>query len=114
MSEPQKAFIDLSVAGKVSSDNVDDYVEAWHKQPDGYSLREYLGMEATEYSLWVRDPDALSYILKARRENRSLINLIHDEYERLRPPDGSAGAHDRLKLKRLREWLEQEGELVGE
>jgi hypothetical protein len=73
MSEPHKTFIDLSLEGKVSLDQIDDYIDAWHNEPRGESLSQYLGMEKTEYSLWVRDPDALAYIIKARRENRSLV-----------------------------------------
>jgi hypothetical protein len=41
-------------------------------------------MKNAEYSLWVRYPDTLPYIIKARRENRSLVDLINDEY---RPRD---------------------------
>ena len=44
-------------------------------------------MKTAEYSLWVRDPDTLPYIIKARRENRSLVDLINDEYEHQRSLD---------------------------
>jgi len=84
MSEPQKSFIDLSLEGKVSLDDIDDYVDAWHKEPGVESLDRFLGMKNAEYSLWVRDPGTLPYIIKARRENRSLVDLINDEY---RPRD---------------------------
>jgi len=83
MSEPHKTFIDLSLEGKVSLDDIDDYVDAWHKAPGGESLGRFLGMKNAEYSLWVRDPDTLPYIIKARRENRPLVDLINDEDQQL-------------------------------
>jgi hypothetical protein len=106
MSEPHKTFIDLSLEGKVPLEKIDDYIDAWHNEPGGEPLCEYLGMKEPEYSLWVRDPDALAYIIKARREHRSLVHLINDEYRQLSKistPD------NRLEAKRLQEWLQQEG-----
>jgi hypothetical protein len=108
MSEPYKTFIDLSLEGKVPLEKIDDYVDAWHNKPGGESLCEYLGMKEPEYSLWVRDPDALAYINKARREKRSLFRLINDEYRQLSKISTPV---KRLEAKRLQEWLQQEGAL---
>jgi hypothetical protein len=108
MSEPHKTFIDLSLEDKVPLETIDDFIDAWHNEPGGESLCQYLGMEKAEYSLWVRDPDALAYIIKARRENRSLFRLINDEYRQL----SKISAPDkRFEAKRLQQWLRQEGAL---
>jgi hypothetical protein len=113
MSEPHKTFIDLSLDGKVPLEKIYDYIDAWHNEPGGESLCEYLGMKEPEYSLWVRNPDAPAYIIKARREHRSLVHLINDEYRQLSKistPDNRLEAK-RLQEKRLPEWLQQEGAL---
>ena len=105
MSEPCKSFIELVVDGKVSVDEIDDFVDVWHRKPNGESLYKYLGMEKSEYALWVRDPDSLTLIIKARREGRSLVRLIDDECEKF---ELTAEASIPLKAKRLREWLKHE------
>ncbi|MGA2127973.1 MAG: hypothetical protein ABSG76_17705, partial [Xanthobacteraceae bacterium] len=62
MSDQHKSFVELALAGRVLLDEIDDYVDQWHKQ-DGQSLHEYLGMKKKEYALWVTDPDTLPYII---------------------------------------------------
>jgi hypothetical protein len=108
MSKKRKPFIDLSLEGRVLLDEIDDYVDAWHKHPEGEPLHRYLGMKKSEYSLWVRDPDALPYIIKARHEERSLIEVVNDNYQEIKI---AARARNSLKIKRLRAWLKEEGEL---
>jgi hypothetical protein len=104
MSDPHKSFIDLSLEGKACIDQIDDYIDAWHNDPGDESLSQYLGMEQAEYSLWIRDPDTLAYIIKARRENRSSFRLIDDEYRQL----GKISTTDKcLEAKRLQDWLQQ-------
>jgi hypothetical protein len=67
MSRIKKSFVELCVQGKASPDEIDDFVEQWHSHPEG-SLHDFLGMKKSEYALWVKDPDALAGIIKARRE----------------------------------------------
>jgi len=68
MSNVRRPFIDLCLEGKVLPADVDDFVDEWHRNPGGLPLYGYLGMNKAEYSLWARDPDALAYIIEARRE----------------------------------------------
>jgi hypothetical protein len=70
VSDAQKSFIDLCLEGKALPDQVDDFVDAWHKAARDEPLHEYLGMKKSEYSLWLRDPDTLPYIVKARLARR--------------------------------------------
>ena len=58
MSDLRKSFVDLSLEGHVLPNEIDDFIDAWHKDPRGQPLHEYLGMTEAEYSLWIRDPDA--------------------------------------------------------
>jgi hypothetical protein len=110
MSDTQNSFIDLCLEGKVLPDQIDDFVDAWHSAARDQPLHEYLGMKESEYSLWLRDPDTLSYIVKARRERLPLAQIVNDNYGRL---SSAARADDVLKAKRLEKWLEEEGKFEG-
>jgi hypothetical protein len=105
MSDTKGSFIDLAVAGKVPLDNIDEFVEAWHKKPGRKSLHDFLGLSEAEYSLWVRDPDSLSYIVRARHEKLPLEKIISDNYQM------AARAEDRGKVNRLKQWLQEQGKL---
>lgn len=43
-------FIELCRQGKVSPDELDDYVDAWHDSDSALPLHEYLGMTQEEYA----------------------------------------------------------------
>jgi len=63
-----QTFMERYLAGEARDDEIDDYVDAWHARPGGQELHEFLGMSKDEYGLWLRNPDALSEIGRARRE----------------------------------------------
>jgi hypothetical protein len=69
-------FIDLYLRGKCLPEDIDDFVDAWHERPGKQELYEFLGMTEEEYSLWVRDPDALPRIAHARRTNVPLASIV--------------------------------------
>ena len=60
-------FISLCVTGQASAEEIDDYVERWHRNEIGrdQDLAECLGMDAREYDSWVRDPAELPAIIAA-------------------------------------------------
>lgn len=66
-------FIDRCLAGEVTVDQADDFIDAWHKGDDPRGLVEALGMTAAEYECWIFDPDALEAIVAARRAGRAAI-----------------------------------------
>lgn len=72
----QAKFVDLCLAEKAALDEIDDFVDRWHAAPQGQELHDYLGMSEEEYSLWLRVPDALAYILEARRDQRPLKEIV--------------------------------------
>lgn len=74
MSSRKPGFIGACVNGKASLDEIDDYVEAWHRQPADMELHAFLGMSTEEYGLWVADPDALTRIVCSRRNGEALPN----------------------------------------
>lgn len=105
----RRAFIDLCVEGKVAPDNIDDFVDQWHETPGGIALHDHLGMTLEEYSLWMRVPDALPYIIKTRQERKSLTDVVINECQNLhlvRQGD------EKLKIERLQKWLKAKGELI--
>ena len=105
MSDTRSSFIDLAVAGTVALDDIDDFVAAWHAKPGSKSLHDFLGLSEAEYSLWLRDPDTLPYIVKARNERLPLQKVVNDSYQQFqlvpRP-------ECRVKAKRLKQWLDEQ------
>lgn len=64
-------FIELCLAGEVSTSAIDDYVETWHNSPHiDLTLPEYLGMQHAEYALWVMNPSMLPTIISHRRNKQ--------------------------------------------
>ena len=97
------SFMDLCLKGKVMLDEIDDYIARWHRSAQAIDILSYLGMTKEEYDLFVRDPDALAFIVTARRENRSLRDVVNENYhDELRIAARAAGS---LGLKRLKRWL---------
>lgn len=64
-------FLDQCLAGKVSPDDIDDFIDAWH-EGDGKdeTLARYLGFADAEYAEWVEHPEMRDTILEAHRAGR--------------------------------------------
>jgi hypothetical protein len=107
--EEVEPFIKLCLQGKVLPAAINDFIEAWNKTDPMWRepLYEYLGMEKSEYALWVRDPDTLAFIVKARHDQVPLIGIVKDDYQQLRL---AGRAKNRLKIARLRNWLSEQGQ----
>lgn len=59
-------FADRFLAGEVSIDDIDDYIDAWHDGTGPTPLYHYLGLSWDEYCAWVQDHASLAPALKAR------------------------------------------------
>ena len=67
--EPKaQTFIERYLAGEARPEEIDHYVDAWHRTPQELELHEFLGMSKAEYGRWLRNPDALSEIAHARKQ----------------------------------------------
>ena len=108
-AEEDAPFIKLCLQGKVSPAAINDFIEAWNKTDPMWRepLYEYLGLEKPEFALWVRDPDMLTHIVRARHDQVPLIGIIKDDYQQLRL---AGGAKNRLKIARLKNWLSEQGQ----
>lgn len=51
-------FMNLLHQGKVTSADIDTYIDQWHGNSTE-SLYEFLGMSLTQYKAWVEDPSLL-------------------------------------------------------
>jgi hypothetical protein len=105
----QPPFLDLLTAGKVSPEQIDDFVDRWHETSGGRELHDYLGMTAEEYSLWLRVPDALRYVVAARRNKQPLAETVAHACKALRQT--SLDRQD-SQTARLEEWLSAKGVLI--
>jgi hypothetical protein len=73
MSETRAVtFVDLCGRGEAVPDQIDDFIDLWHRSESELSLHEFLGMSWEEYSAWVRKPDLLPLIIAAHREGKTL------------------------------------------
>jgi len=66
-AERTPSFFERYLNGEVRADDIDDYVDAWHAHPNHQELHEFLGMSKEEYAAWLRDPEDLAEIARARR-----------------------------------------------
>lgn len=65
-------FVKKCLEGEALADDIDDYVERWHKGGTGLRLSEFLGFTKAEYKLWAEKPNSLQYILHARRSGDTI------------------------------------------
>ena len=65
-------FLEEYLAGAVSADVIDDYVDHWHAGEGDGTLAEFLGFTEDEYAWWVETPEALDVILNRHRQNVKL------------------------------------------
>lgn len=69
------SFIELCLSGDVGLEDIDRFIEDWHKSSRGGSLASYLGLSDHEYALWVERPGVLPFILLARRYELPLESI---------------------------------------
>ena len=97
------SFMTLALSGRVISDEIEDFVEAWHESDSMDELHVFLGMKFEEYSLWASDPDTIDVILSARHDGRSLREAVNDN---LRVQERIAARADEAgKLATLSKWI---------
>jgi len=49
----KKTFMELLRRGKVSSSDIDNFIDIWHESNSELTLHEFLGMTEREYKQWV-------------------------------------------------------------
>jgi hypothetical protein len=76
-------FIEKCIAQEVEYDDIDDFIEQWHLDPQGKSIYEFLGMTGQEYDLWVAEDSVLPVIVSVHAQNRSLDEILEECRHRL-------------------------------
>lgn len=73
-------FIDELMAGNVTPDDLDDFVDEWHATPSSsVPLHEFLGLSLNEWGVVFREPAALRFVVEARRAGvETVFPLIID------------------------------------
>ncbi len=105
MSSYRDSFIDKCARGEALLEEVDEYLERWHRSSSAETIAEFLGMNDDEYSYWVRDPDVLPYIVTARARKMTLNEAVNDNYgDEIRV---AARTSDSSVLARLKRWIAQ-------
>jgi len=61
-------FIDFYLKGRVSLEEIDDWIDDWHESDLNEELHEYLGMTLHEYELFMYSPDILPLIILSYKE----------------------------------------------
>lgn len=69
-------FMELCLQGKALPEEIDDYIDAWHEGDSDESLHEYLGMSSEEYSLWIKNPNAIHSIIEEYHNNRKTSSKL--------------------------------------
>jgi cytoskeletal protein CcmA (bactofilin family) len=99
-------FFDLYSQGHALADEIDDFIDAWHESTDPNArdlpLHDYLGLTRDEYEIWVLDPDVLPHLLIARREARTLPEVVNTYLDEL---PAAAHASNDATMTALRGWL---------
>jgi len=105
--DSQLKFVDLVLEGEVFDTEIDDFVEAWHRNDSALSLAEFLGFTDQEYAMWVEQPGALRSILFCRK-NGIRLDEAADWREAHRLAARSQGLGD---PDILLQWLKKTGRL---
>ncbi len=72
-------FVDLCVMGQYHIEDIDDFIDEWHEGKGNEDLHEFLGMSWEEYALWVSNPYVLPDIIKARKENKCIQDVLQEK-----------------------------------
>lgn len=96
-------FIRLYASGVVTAAQIDDFIDAWHESGDGEQrpLAAYLGMTEDEYSVWVAAHETLPLLVAARRDGRSVSDVVRAHLAALH--GGAAG--NETEIHTLSHWL---------
>lgn len=52
-------FYDLYMQDRVKIEDLDDFLEEWHRSNSNEEINEYLGLTEEQYYKWVDDPGKL-------------------------------------------------------
>jgi hypothetical protein len=91
-------FLALYDEGKITADQIDRFVAAWHESGDQETreLHEYLGMTWEEYDVLLMTERTLPLIVAARRAGKPLRDLVEPFFQEMlekNDPNDRAARH---------------------
>jgi hypothetical protein len=100
------SFLDLYSDGKVTSEHIDDFIDAWHESDDSEQrpLSKFLGMTEDEYSVWLASRGVLPLLVAARWDGRPVAVVVQQHLADLRH---EAAPADETAIYVLSHWLEK-------
>ncbi len=108
MSNQRRTFIDACLSGDATVEQIDDAIERWHAGEGGSSLEKYLGMTFEEYATWVERPESLRYIIRARRYDLDLEDILRSiDLESV-----AARSEDGAEATAVLRWLQSIGRVA--
>ena len=105
MSRKRATFVDLYMHGQARPDDIGESIDAWHSGSGDQPIYDYLGMTEEEYAEWLRDPNVLPQIARARKERLPLAEVIEAASKKSSIPAGPSGrskTRQSSRPKRLR------------
>jgi hypothetical protein len=104
-------FIQRALSGDVIDlREINADIDAWHETDTTEPLNEWLGMSFDEYALYVERPQALRYILQARKYGVDISSFLHDANAMEATALAARGA-SAAEVEELLRWLRKTGRL---
>lgn len=99
-----KNYVQACLDGDANLFNLDDYIDYWHDNNTGKTLREFLGLTIYEYQEWAHNSDSIFRdILRCRREG-----IDFAEYSRMNDKDKiAARSYDEEAINNLRKNINE-------
>lgn len=109
MSERRGSFVDRVLDGHARIDQLEAEVHAWAAGPRRRPLHDVLGLDAAELELVASTPDALRYVLHARRFGLPLVReeLVGQRRVRDHATRLAAAVVDPFDLAEIETWRSQ-------
>jgi hypothetical protein len=85
--QAEATFLERYLNGEAAADDIDVYVDRWHSESGKQPIYDFLGLTRDEYALWLRHPEVLPQIAKARRQHQPLSSVAASK-EKKTPPAG--------------------------
>lgn len=98
-------FIEQCLAGKVMTDEIDDFVDEWHRGKSSMPLHKFLGMNRGEYALWLTNDETLPLIVRAHKYDTS----FEQEFSKVSRTAIAARSANVQKTREVISWLKKQG-----
>ena len=102
-----KTFLQACLDGDVLLEEIDEYINNWHKEKTDLSIYKYLGLSKKEYDRWLENPLFLKLIIFSHKQDTPLSSIEKwDEGELV-----AARAASQEEAHIMINWLKNTGRL---